>query len=250
MPRWTCGSLTPGSSLGPSVPTPSPSTTDAPLVTAKEPRWVRVTDQPSAVSIVTHLPFPGTVPTNDTTPVAGARTSDTPALLVAAALISGDGDGLLLARATTHATTTRDRQLVAVAAADLEGDHDLFDALLRDHLADHPANVLAACKASQVDTIVTSRAFIEKGRLDALIAGLSPTIKIVYLEDVRPTITLGDKLRGLRNLKKPLVERKPGDYAAILFTSGSEGTPKGVVLSHRNMLANAAQAAARIDFGR
>jgi hypothetical protein len=65
-------------------------------------------------------------------------------LLVAAALISGDSDGLLLARATTHATTTRDRQLVAVAAADLEGDHDLFDALIRDHLADHPDNVLAA----------------------------------------------------------------------------------------------------------
>ena len=112
------------------------------------------------------------------------------------------------------------------------------------------ANVLAACKASQVDTIVTSRAFVEKGRLEPLIAGLSPTIKIVYLEDVRPTITLGDKLRGLWNAKKVLVERKPGDWAAILFTSGSEGTPKGVVLSHRNMLANAAQAAARIDFGR
>ena len=76
--------------------------------------------------------------------LAGARTSDTPALLVAAALISGDSDGLLLARAMTHATTTRDRQLVAVAAADLEGDHDLFDALIRDHLADHPDNVLAA----------------------------------------------------------------------------------------------------------
>ncbi|MBV8122300.1 MAG: AMP-binding protein, partial [Alphaproteobacteria bacterium] len=43
---------------------------------------------------------------------------------------------------------------------------------------------------------------------------------------------------------------KPDDPAAILFTSGSEGTPKGVVLSHRNMLTNAAQAAARIDFGR
>src|SRR5262249_5995403 len=50
--------------------------------------------------------------------------------------------------------------------------------------------------------------------------------------------------------KKPLVARKPDDPAAILFTSGSEGVPKGVVLSHRNMLANAAQAAARIDFGR
>jgi acyl-[acyl-carrier-protein]-phospholipid O-acyltransferase/long-chain-fatty-acid--[acyl-carrier-protein] ligase len=112
------------------------------------------------------------------------------------------------------------------------------------------SNVLAACKASKVDTILTSRAFIEKGRLEPLIAGLSPAIKIVYLDDIRPTITLGDKLRGMWNAKKPLVERKPGDWAAILFTSGSEGTPKGVVLSHRNMLANAAQAAARIDFGR
>jgi acyl-[acyl-carrier-protein]-phospholipid O-acyltransferase/long-chain-fatty-acid--[acyl-carrier-protein] ligase len=34
-----------------------------------------------------------------------------------------------------------------------------------------------------------------------------------------------DKLRGLRAYKKPLVARKPNDWAAILFTSGSEGTP-------------------------
>jgi acyl-[acyl-carrier-protein]-phospholipid O-acyltransferase/long-chain-fatty-acid--[acyl-carrier-protein] ligase len=112
------------------------------------------------------------------------------------------------------------------------------------------ANVLAACKAAKIDTILTSRTFIEKGRLDNLIAGLSPAVKIVYLDDIRPTITIGDKLRGLWNAKKPLVKRKPGDWAAILFTSGSEGTPKGVVLSHRNMMANTAQAAARIDFGR
>ena len=112
------------------------------------------------------------------------------------------------------------------------------------------ANVLAACKAAKIDTILTSRVFVEKGRLDALIAGLSPTIKIVYLEDIRPTITTGDKLRAFFGCKKPLVKRQPGDWAAILFTSGSEGTPKGVVLSHRNMMANTAQAAARIDFGR
>ena len=111
-------------------------------------------------------------------------------------------------------------------------------------------NVLAACRAAQVDTILTSRAFIEKGRFDALIAGLQKEIKIVYLDDIRPTITTMDKLRGFWNCRKPLVKRKPGDWAAILFTSGSQGTPKGVVLSHRNMLANAAQAAARIDFGR
>jgi acyl-[acyl-carrier-protein]-phospholipid O-acyltransferase/long-chain-fatty-acid--[acyl-carrier-protein] ligase len=112
------------------------------------------------------------------------------------------------------------------------------------------ANILAACKAAQIDTIISSRAFIEKGRLANLVAAIEKAVKIVYLEDIRASVTVGDKIRGLLNAGKPLVERKPDDWAAILFTSGSEGVPKGVVLSHRNMLANAAQAAARIDFGR
>jgi len=112
------------------------------------------------------------------------------------------------------------------------------------------ANVLAACRAAQLDTIVTARAFVEKGRLENLIAVLEQKLRIVYLEDVRKTVTLADKLHGLFAARKPLIERKPDDWAAILFTSGSEGVPKGVVLSHRNMLANMAQATARIDFGR
>ena len=113
-----------------------------------------------------------------------------------------------------------------------------------------PANILSACKAAEVETIVTSRAFVQKGRLDALLETLSQSLKIVYLEDVRSRVGRLDKLRGFLGWRQAIHPRKPEDPAAILFTSGSEGTPKGVVLSHRNMLANAAQAQARIDFGR
>ncbi|TXM65471.1 acyl-[ACP]--phospholipid O-acyltransferase [Methylobacterium sp. WL69] len=112
-----------------------------------------------------------------------------------------------------------------------------------------PANVLSACRAAQVDTILTSRAFIEKGRLGPLVEAIQGTVTLVYLEDVRATVTTADKIRGFFAPRKPLVARKGDDPAAILFTSGSEGTPKGVVLAHRCMLANTAQVAARIDFG-
>src|SRR6185295_6492547 len=107
-----------------------------------------------------------------------------------------------------------------------------------------------ACEAAELGAIVTSRTFVEKARLDKLVAAVAEKVKFIYLEDIRASITKADKIRGLLNWKKPLVDRKADDWAAILFTSGSEGVPKGVVLSHRNMLANAAQAAARIDFGR
>jgi hypothetical protein len=76
--------------------------------------------------------------------IEASRTSDDPLILVAAALFARpDGDGLLV-RAQAIAATTRDRQLVAIAIAHRRGDRELVDALARDHLVDHPDNVLVA----------------------------------------------------------------------------------------------------------
>jgi acyl-[acyl-carrier-protein]-phospholipid O-acyltransferase/long-chain-fatty-acid--[acyl-carrier-protein] ligase len=108
-------------------------------------------------------------------------------------------------------------------------------------------SILSAMKAAQVRVILTSRAFIEKGKLEKLIAAISGEAQIVYLEDIRSSVGAMDKIRGLLDGIKPRVKRLATDPAVILFTSGSEGTPKGVVLSHRNILANAAQSLARVD---
>lgn len=110
------------------------------------------------------------------------------------------------------------------------------------------ANILSACKAAEVRTVLTSRAFVEQAKLGPVVQEIGRSVDIVWLDDLRATIGLKDKLLGVLRKTTPRVARKADDPAAILFTSGSEGTPKGVVLTHRNILANAAQAASRIDF--
>jgi acyl-[acyl-carrier-protein]-phospholipid O-acyltransferase/long-chain-fatty-acid--[acyl-carrier-protein] ligase len=106
-------------------------------------------------------------------------------------------------------------------------------------------------EAAQIRTIITSRAFLEKGKLTDKISKLRD-VKIVYLEDQRATFGLFDKLWLIlwamghpRTIQLPA---KPHDPAIVLFTSGSEGKPKGVVLSHDNILANIRQIRAMIEF--
>jgi hypothetical protein len=83
-----------------------------------------------------------------------ARTSDEPIQLVAAALIDPPSPDLL-ARANRLAATTRDRQLVAIAAAHLGGDSDRVDALAREHLVDYPDSILVAWIAGAAQPIVS-----------------------------------------------------------------------------------------------
>ncbi|QIB34423.1 acyl-[ACP]--phospholipid O-acyltransferase [Ancylobacter pratisalsi] len=108
-------------------------------------------------------------------------------------------------------------------------------------------NLVAACKAAQVKMVVTSTAFVEKARLEGEVAELAKHVRVVTSEELRATVTTRDKVMGLLPTRAPSTA-KPDDPAFILFTSGSEGSPKGVVLSHRNVLTNVAQVAARIDF--
>lgn len=110
----------------------------------------------------------------------------------------------------------------------------------------------SACSAARVHTVVTSRRFVEVAKLEADATMLGEHVKLVYLEDLARELGKLDRIRAwLRATLLDLRRDGQGDpdaTAVILFTSGSEGAPKGVALSHANLLANRAQLAARLDF--
>lgn len=108
-------------------------------------------------------------------------------------------------------------------------------------------SLMECCETASVRTILTSRVFIDKGGFHAVAEELGKTYKLVYLEDIKNTVTSIDKLKGFFEFKNHTLSSYQGG-SVIIFTSGSESKPKGVVLSHDNLWANMHQVKTVIDF--
>lgn len=104
-------------------------------------------------------------------------------------------------------------------------------------------------KSAVVKNVITSKQFIEKGKLQHLVdTATAMGVQVIYLEDLKEKVTFSDKLTiKIRSLYKWHETVKADQPAVVLFTSGSEGTPKGVVLSHKAILSNIAQIRSIID---
>jgi len=123
-------------------------------------------------------------------------------------------------------------------------------------------NILLACRTAEIKNIYTSKRFVKLAELQSLIVSLEASgLRIFYLEDVREKISLLNKLLGklfsffpnyyyrfYNHMNKQNEQEFPNKPAVILFTSGSEGIPKGVALSHQNIQANRFQLTSRVDF--
>ncbi|AZN43089.1 AMP-binding protein [Paenibacillus albus] len=108
-------------------------------------------------------------------------------------------------------------------------------------------SIAECCATAEVKKVITSKAFIEKGGLDAIVKHLSSTVQFIYLEDIQKQVNFGHKLNGfVRYALKRRTAHQSNEI--ILFTSGTESKPKGVVLTHDNLYANVNQMLSVIHF--
>lgn len=110
-------------------------------------------------------------------------------------------------------------------------------------------NLKAAARAAKVSKVLTARKFIDLAKLDDLVAQLKDDLEFIYLEDLKEEIGPLDKARAIAGPLMPSLlaaNPDPDSPAVVLFTSGTEGDPKGVVLSHANILSNIEQIARHV----